>query len=48
MRYGSIMLDVDKSLPEDPDELRYFTALSLGEVKSQVVLIEKLRHQLAL
>lgn len=41
------MLDVDKSLPEDPDELRQFTALLLAEVKSQAVLIEKLRHQLA-
>ena len=41
------MLDVDKSLPKDPDELRQFTALLLAEVKSQAVLIEKLRHQLA-
>ena len=41
------MLDVDKSLPNDPDELRQFTALLLAEVKSQAVLIEKLRHQLA-
>ena len=41
------MLDVSKSLPEDPDELRKFTALLLAEVKSQAVLIEKLRHQLA-
>jgi transposase len=41
------MLDVSKSLPEDRDELRQFTALLLAEVKSQAVLIEKLRHQLA-
>ncbi len=41
------MLDVTKSLPEDPAELRAFTALLLAEVKSQAVLIEKLRHQLA-
>ena len=41
------MLDVDKTLPKDPDELRQFTALLLAEVKSQAVLIEKLRHQLA-
>ena len=41
------MLDIDKSLPNDPDELRQFTALLLAEVKSQAVLIEKLRHQLA-
>jgi transposase len=45
------MLDATRShpqsLPEDPDELRSFTALLLAEVKSQAVLIEKLRHQLA-
>ena len=41
------MLDVPKSLPEDPAELRTFTALLLAEVKPQAVLIEKLRHQLA-
>ncbi|TCS54476.1 transposase IS166 family protein [Primorskyibacter sedentarius] len=41
------MLDVDKTLPKDPDELRQFTALLLAELKSQAVLIEKLRHQLA-
>ena len=41
------MLDVTKSLPEHPAELRVFTALLLVEVKSQAVLIEKLRHQLA-
>lgn len=41
------MLDVTKSLREDPAELRAFTALLLAEVKSQAVLIAKLRHQLA-
>ena len=41
------MLDITKSLPEDPAELRAFTALLLAEVKSQAVLIAKLRHQLA-
>jgi DNA-binding protein H-NS len=41
------MLNVNKTLPKDPDELRQFTALLLAEVKSQAVLIEKLRHQLA-
>ena len=41
------MLDVTKSLPEDPAQLRAFTALLLAEVKSQAVLIAKLRHQLA-
>jgi len=45
--YDLIMLDIDKTLPTDPDELRQFTALLLAEVKSQAVLIEKLRHQLA-
>jgi len=41
------MLDTARSLPEDPDDLRRFTALLLAEVKSQAMLIEKLRHQLA-
>ncbi|HIC66692.1 MAG TPA: hypothetical protein EYO87_11975 [Paracoccus sp.] len=41
------MLDVAKSLPEDPEELRRFTALLLAEVKSQAMLMEKLRHKLA-
>ncbi len=41
------MLDLAKSLPEDPEDLRRFTALLLAEVKSQALLIEKLRHQLA-
>ena len=41
------MLDVAKSLPDDPAELRAFTALLLAEVQSQAVLIAKLRHQLA-
>ena len=41
------MLDVTRSLPEDPAEPRAFTALLLAEVESQAVLIEKLRHQLA-
>ena len=41
------MLDAVNSLPEDPEELRRLTALLLAEVKSQAMLIEKLRHQLA-
>ena len=45
--YDPDMLDVTKSLLEDPAELRAFTAVLLAEVKSQAVLIEKLRHQLA-
>ena len=34
------MLDITKSLPEDPAELRVFTARLLAEVKAQAVLIE--------
>jgi hypothetical protein len=34
-------------MPEDPEELRAFTARLLAEVEAQAVLIEKLRHQLA-
>ena len=41
------MLDVTRSLPEDPAELRAFTAILLAEVKSQAMLIQKLQHQLA-
>ena len=41
------MLDVTKSLPEDPAELRAFTTLLLAEVKAQAMLIQKLQHQLA-
>jgi hypothetical protein len=41
------MLDETAALPEDPEELRAFTARLLAEVKAQAVLIEKLRHQLA-
>ena len=41
------MLDEPGVLPDDPDELRAFTARLLAELKAQAVLIEKLRHQLA-
>ena len=41
------MLDEIVPMPEDPEELRTFTARLLAEVKAQAVLIEKLRHQLA-
>jgi hypothetical protein len=41
------MLDEISPLPEDPEELRAFTARLLAEVKAQAILIEKLRHQLA-
>ena len=41
------MLDHTLTLPDDPEELRSFTARLLAEVKAQAILIEKLRHQLA-
>ena len=41
------MLEGAESLPKDEGELRAFTARLLAEVKSQALLIEKLRHQLA-
>jgi len=41
------MIDLAKALPEDPKELRVFTQLLLAEVKSQAMLIEKLKHQLS-
>ena len=41
------MLTQTLALPEDPEELRSFTARLLAEVKAQAILIEKLRHQLA-
>ncbi len=41
------MIDLAKALPEDHEELRKFTQALLAEVKSQAILIEKLRHQLS-
>ena len=41
------MLDITRSLPEDPAELRAFTALLRVEVMAQALLIQKLRHRLA-
>ena len=41
------MIDVARALPEYPEELRKFTRLLLAEVKSQALLITKLKHQLA-
>ena len=38
------MLDQSLTLPEDPKELRGFTARLLAEVKPQAILIEKFRH----
>lgn len=40
------MLDRTLTLPEDPEELRSFTARLLAEMQAQAILIEKLRHQL--
>jgi transposase len=45
--YDQTMPDLAKSLPEHPGDLRRFAALLLAEVKSQALLIAKLRHQLA-
>ncbi len=41
------MLDRFESLPEDPAELRHVTELLANEVKSQALLIEKLKAQLS-
>ena len=41
------MLDEAATLPDDPDDLRSLAERLIAEVKSQAVLIEKLRHQLA-
>lgn len=41
------MLDEATALPDDPEDLRAFTARLLAEVKAQAILIEKRRHQLA-
>lgn len=41
------MLAQTVTLQDNPEDLRSFTARPLAELKAQVVLIEKLRHQLA-
>ena len=41
------MLDEAATLPDDPEDLRSLAERLIAEVKSQAVLIEKLRHQLA-
>jgi transposase len=41
------MLDDATPLPDDPEDLRAFTARLLAELKAQAILIEKLRYQLA-
>jgi len=44
---GSDMLRDFDALPEDPSELRAVSKLLAAEVKSQALMIEKLKHQLA-
>jgi len=41
------MLKDFDTLPEDPSELRAVSKLLAAEVKSQALMIEKLKHQLA-
>ena len=41
------MLDDADKLPDDPSVLKGLVSLLASEVKSQAVLIEKLKHQLA-
>ena len=41
------MLDEATPLPDDPDDLRDLASRLIAEVRTQAILIEKLRHQLA-
>jgi len=41
------MLDTAQNLPDEPMELKHLVGLLSSEVKSQALLIEKLKHQLA-
>ena len=41
------MLDSPLNLPDEPDELKQLVGTLASEVKSQALLIEKLKHQLA-
>ena len=41
------MLDNAKNLPDNPAELKDLVAALASEVKSQAMLIEKLKHQLS-
>lgn len=41
------MLDSPSNLPDEPDELKQLVGTLTSEVKSQALLIEKLKHQLA-
>lgn len=40
------MLETAKNHPDEPSELKHLVGLLSSEVKSQALLIEKLRHQL--
>ncbi len=41
------MLSATQNLPDEPAELKQLVGTLVSEVKSQALLIEKLRHQLA-
>ena len=40
------MLETAQNIPDEPSELKHLVGLLSSEVKSQALLIEKLRHQL--
>ena len=42
-----VMLNSAQNLPDEPTELKHLVGLLSSEVKSQALLIEKLKHQLA-
>jgi transposase len=41
-----VMLETAQNLPDEPSELKHLVGLLSSEVKSQALLIEKLKHQL--
>ena len=41
------MLETTRDLPDDPGQLKELVGILASEVKSQSILIEKLKHQLA-
>lgn len=44
--YKIAMLNSDQNLPDEPTELKKLVGILADEVKSQALLIEKLKHQL--
>jgi len=46
-RYTMAMLNSPLNLPDEPDQLKQLVGTLASEVKSQALLIEKLKHQLA-